>query len=232
VRIQVRDLEQTYVAPHLETRTVIRIDAWDVAPGSRWLLHGVSGSGKTTLLNIISGLLPPTQGEVRLDGQSIYAESESERDRRRAGSIGYVYQVHLLVPILSALENVELPLIYASDLSAVERRDRARSFLAHVGLDGFEKHRPVQLSVGQRLRVAVARALATRPRLVLADEPTAALDPGGAASVVELLLRYSEEQDATLLVASHDPALDASFEHRLTLAEGRLEPLAPIERVT
>jgi len=222
MRVRVASLEQTYAESGLEPRTVLRVDRWEAPSGSQWLFHGVSGSGKTTLLNIVAGLLPPTSGKVWLDGQSIYDESEARRDRRRASEIGYVYQVQLLVPILSALENVEMPLVYGDELAPARRRAHARDLLKRVGLADFERHRPAQLSMGQRMRVAVARALAGTPKLVLADEPTASLDPGGAAAVTDLLLAYSQDHDATLLVASHDPALDDRFEHRLTLAEGLL----------
>jgi putative ABC transport system ATP-binding protein len=228
MRVEVAALEHTYAAHGLEDRTVLRIDGWDAGSGSRWLLHGVSGSGKTTLLNVLAGLLPPTRGQVRLDGQAIYDESESDRDMRRASDIGYVYQVQLLIPILSALENVEMPLVYGHGLDAAGRRDRALEMLARVGMADFAAHRPVQLSMGQRLRVAVARAMAVEPRLILADEPTASLDPEGACGVMESLLDYSREHSATLLVASHDPALDVHFEHRLSLVEGHLVEAGPV----
>ena len=223
MRVDVESLQHTYAAPGLEDRHVLHIDRWTAESGSNWLLHGISGSGKTTLLNVISGLLPPTSGHVRLDDQDLYTESETARDRRRAGDIGYVYQVQLLVPILTALENVEMPLVYGNGLSPSERSDRAQEMLERVGLSGFQRHRPGQLSMGQRLRVAVARALAVEPRLILADEPTASLDPDAAKAVIDLLLGYSSERGATLLVASHDPALDRHFSHRLTLVDGRLQ---------
>lgn len=223
MRVRVTGLEQTYVARGLEDRTVLRVDTWEAKSGSRWLLHGISGSGKTTLLNTLAGLLPPTAGHVRLDEQDIYAESESARDQRRASDIGYVYQDLLLVPILTALENVEMPLVYDSGRSAAARRDRALELLEMLDLADFASHRPVQLSMGQRLRVTVARALAVEPRLILADEPTASLDPDAAQAIVDVLLRYSGEHGATLLVASHDPSLDVHFDHRLTLADGRLD---------
>jgi putative ABC transport system ATP-binding protein len=228
MHVHVRGLRHTYAARGLEDRTVLAVDEWEAASGSRWLLHGVSGSGKTTLLNVLAGLLPPTGGEVWLDGQSIYAESEAARDRRRASHIGYVYQVQLLAPILSALENVEMPLVYGRRLGAARRRERAIEMLERVGLAAFRAHRPGQLSMGQRLRVAVARALAVEPRLILADEPTASLDPGGAMSIMQLLLDYCREHAATLLVASHDPALDVHFEHRLSLVDGQLVGAEPL----
>jgi putative ABC transport system ATP-binding protein len=223
MRVDVESLLHTYAAPGLEHRHVLNIDRWTAESGSNWLLHGISGSGKTTLLNVISGLLPPTSGHVRLDDRDLYTESEAARDHRRAGDIGYVYQVQMLVPILTALENVEMPLVFGNGLSPSERTDRAREMLEHVGLSGFQRHRPSQLSMGQRLRVAVARALAVEPRLILADEPTASLDPDAAKAVIDLLLGYSSERGATLLVASHDPALDRHFSHRLTLVDGRLQ---------
>jgi putative ABC transport system ATP-binding protein len=222
MRVEISGLRHTYAGHGLEERNVLRIDEWQAESGSSWLLHGVSGSGKTTFLNIIAGLLPPSAGSVRLDGRDIYSESESQRDRRRASQIGYVYQVQLLVPILSAQENVEMALVYGSSLSAAERRERAREMLAHVDLAGFERHRPAQLSVGQRLRVAVARALAAEPPLLLADEPTAALDVEAARVVVDLLMAYQSRRAATLLVASHDPALDQHFARRSNLVEGGL----------
>jgi putative ABC transport system ATP-binding protein len=223
MRVDVEALQHTFAAPGLEDRHVLHIDRWTAESGSHWLLHGISGSGKTTLLNVISGLLPPTSGHVRLDERDLYAENEATRDRRRAGDIGYVYQVQLLVPILTALENVEMPLVYGNGLSPSERSDQAKEMLGRVGLSGFQRHRPGQLSMGQRLRVAVARALAVEPRLILADEPTASLDPEAAKAIIDLLLGYSSERGATLLVASHDPDLDRHFSHRLTLVDGRLQ---------
>jgi putative ABC transport system ATP-binding protein len=228
--VAVAGLRHSYGGGEAE-RTVLSIDGWTVASGSRWLLHGVSGSGKTTLLDILSGLLPPTEGEVSLDGRSLYAESEAERDRRRATSTGYIHQGFLLVPILSALENVEMPLVFGSRLTASVRRARARDALARVGLVDGTDRRPGQLSTGQRQRVAVARALVIEPRLVLADEPTAALDEESAATVIDVLTGDSHDRGTTLIVASHDPALRSRFDHRLVLEQGR--PLtAPLVEAT
>ncbi|MGL4651726.1 MAG: ABC transporter ATP-binding protein, partial [Caldilineaceae bacterium] len=186
------------------------------------LLRGVSGSGKTTLLNILSGMLPPTAGQVWLDDEPLYMLSESGRDLLRARTIGYVFQSHLLVPTLSALENVEMPLVFARELGAAERRSRALAGLDRLGLADFARHRPVQLSTGQRLRVAVARALVNRPRLLLADEPTAALDPDSGVRVVDLLQSASREQGSTLIVSSHDPALNRRFDRTIDLHTGKL----------
>ena len=218
----VENLRHTYAAPALEARTVLDIDLWHVAAGEQVLLRGVSGSGKTTLLNILAGLLPPSRGTVWLGGHALYALRESDRDRLRATTIGYVFQMHHLAPTLSSLENVEMPLVFGGRLAARERTLRARELLAAVGLAEFDRHRPVQLSTGQRLRVAVARALAARPALVLADEPTAALDGQAGAIVMDLLQEHCRRYGATLLVASHDPAMAARFDRVVDLRSGAL----------
>jgi putative ABC transport system ATP-binding protein len=222
MNIHIEHLTHTYAGRNLEARTVLDIDQWSLAEGTQALLHGISGSGKTTLMNIVAGLLPPTSGQVRLADQEIYALPEAERDRFRARHIGYIFQIHLLVPTLNALENVEMPLVFARELSASQRRAQAMELLDQMGLAEYVRHRPVQLSAGQRLRVAVARALVNRPSLLLADEPTAALDSENALIVMDLVQRICREQDATLLVASHDPALNERFERVVDLQAGRL----------
>lgn len=220
--VQLQQLRHTYAAPGLEARTVLMIDDWQAAAGAQILLRGISGSGKTTLLNILAGLLPPTTGLVRCGGQSIYALPEDERDRLRATTIGYIFQMHHLAPTLSALENVEMPLIFGRKLNASARTARARELLDSVGLRDFHRHRPVQLSTGQRLRVAVARALAAQPALVLADEPTAALDAESSHAVMDLLQESCRRTGATLIVASHDPALAPRFDRVVDLRNGGL----------
>lgn len=222
MKIRVEGLRHTYHGRGLEARTVLDIVQWETAAGEQVLLRGISGSGKTTLLNVLSGLLPPTTGQVWLDEQMIYKLSEAQRDRLRAQRIGYVFQIHLLVPTLSAVENVEMPLVFAGQRSATLRRRQALDLLDKVGLADFARHRPVQLSTGQRLRVAVARALVNRPALVLADEPTAALDNSAGSKVMDLLQQICHEQAATLLVASHDPALNPRFDKLVTLQDGQI----------
>mgnify|MGYP005835160513 CR=1 FL=1 len=220
--VLLQQLRHTYTAPGLEARTVLEIDAWQAASGEQILLRGISGSGKTTLLNILAGLLPPTTGIVRYGAQSLYALHENERDRLRATTIGYIFQMHHLAPTLSAQENIEMPLIFGRKLSARERATRASKLLDSVGLRGFGRHRPVQLSTGQRLRVAVARALAAQPALVLADEPTAALDEQSSQAVMDLLQESCRCTNATLVVASHDPALTHRFDRVVDLHNGVL----------
>lgn len=222
MKIRVEGVRHIYRGRGLEERTVLDIDHWQVLAGAQVLLRGISGSGKTTLLNVLAGLLPPTAGQVWLGEQMIYHLTEAQRDRLRAQRIGYVFQIHLLVPTLSALENVEMPLVFGGQRSAAQRRRQALELLENVGLAQFARHRPVQMSTGQRLRVAVARALVNRPALVLADEPTAALDSAAGRAVMDLMQQICREQGATLVVASHDPALNARFDQVVALQDGQI----------
>ncbi len=220
--VRVKNVRHTYTAAGLEPRTVLQMSAWTLGSGEQALLHGISGSGKTTLMNIMAGLLRPTAGDVWLEDQSLFALPEAARDRFRTAHIGYVFQTHHLLPMLSARENVEMPMAFANTLSARQRRARASKLLGAVGLDQFAKHYPHQLSTGQRLRVAVARAVANTPHLVLADEPTAALDQAAGHTVLDLLQHTCREHGSALLVASHDPALAARFDQVWNLQAGTL----------
>lgn len=227
MKIRIEQLEQIYTGKGLDRRKVLEIGAWTVEAGTQLLLRGISGSGKTTLLNILAGLLPPTAGQIWLDEQPIYALPEARRDRLRAQQIGYVFQIHLLVPTLTALENVEMPLVFAGKLSGGQRRRQAADLLAQVGLADFLNHRPVQLSVGQRLRVSIARALVNQPALLLADEPTAALDSGVGQQVMDLMQELCRAAGTTVIVASHDPALDPRFDQVVTLHNGAIQTHLP-----
>jgi ABC-type lipoprotein export system ATPase subunit len=226
--IRVEGLRHIYRTPNAEERTVLDIPLWEAPAGEHLLLRGISGSGKTTLLNILAGLLPPTAGAVFLDGQPLYALSESRRDRLRATTIGYIFQMHHLAPTLSALENVEMPLVFGRQLNRHTRQDRARELLATVGLADHAHYRPAQMSTGQRLRVAVARALAAQPALLLADEPTAALDEQSRDVVMTLLQESCRQRGATLIVASHDPALAHRFDRVLDLHNGGLHSVTQV----
>jgi ABC-type lipoprotein export system ATPase subunit len=197
------------------------IEQWCIEGGQQVLMRGVSGSGKTTLLNIMAGLLQPSSGEVYLGEQGLYQLAEAERDRFRAGQIGYAFQNHLLLPAWSALENVMLPLRFAGRFPEREWRSRATALLEQVGLGAYLDYRPRQLSTGQRLRVGIARALVNQPALVLADEPTAALDASAGEAVIRLLQGVCAESGATLILASHDPALDAYFPLQLQVQQAR-----------
>lgn len=222
--LSIQQLSHTY--PNA-SRPVLCVPDWRVERGEQILLRGVSGSGKTTLLNVVAGMLRPSEGEVVLDDTNLYALQEATRDRFRRAHIGYVFQNHYLLPQLSARENVEMPLAFAGERSARARRQRADLLLGELGLAEVADQRPGAMSTGQRLRVAVARALVNAPRLLLADEPTAALDGAAASTTVDLLQRTCRDGDATLILCSHDPALTKRFDSVFDLRSGELRIAIP-----
>jgi putative ABC transport system ATP-binding protein len=181
---------------------------------------GPSGSGKSTLLGLIAGLDKPTSGSIRLDGVEITALAESEMARYRRQKIGYIFQAFHLIPTLTALENVAVPLELNGDLDA---KTRAAELLWAVGLVDRLDHYPVQLSGGEQQRVAVARAFACRPPILLADEPTGNLDTATGQHVIDLLLNLNRDQGSTLVLVTHDPALACNAERVVTLRDGRIE---------
>jgi ABC-type lipoprotein export system ATPase subunit len=188
-------------------------------PGEFVSLTGPSGCGKSTLLNLIGSLLRPDSGSIKVDGIAVQ-DLRHPADYRRA-EVGFVFQLHHLLPVVSAGENVEVPLI-GSGLSRRERRERARELLAEVGLAERMDHLPSQLSGGERQRVAVARALANRPRLLLADEPTGALDSESSKRVLDLLATLAGRHGMTMLVVSYDPEVGRHADRTLRMADGRI----------
>ena len=191
----------------------------EVERGEVVALAGPSGSGKTTLLNLFGGLDVPDGGTVSLAGRNLGGLSETERTHIRRKELGFVFQTFNLVPVLSARENVEYPL-WIAGVGAAERRRRAEAALSAVGLAERGAHRPDQLSGGERQRVAIARALVHEPLAVLADEPTGNLDSENGALILDLLLRCNRENGATLIVATHDPAVLAKLPRRVRLRDG------------
>ncbi|UGQ44860.1 ABC transporter ATP-binding protein [Massilia endophytica] len=193
----------------------------DIARGEIAAVTGPSGSGKSTLLNLC-GLLDSTdQGELLFEGEALPRSDEAARTALRRETIGFIFQSFNLVPVMNAHDNVDFPL-YLLGLSASERRRRVGEALEQVGLSAFGKHRPDQLSGGQRQRVAIARAIVKRPRLVIADEPTANLDAITAAQIVELMRQLAHEYGTTFLVATHDDRMLPHCDRSLNLDDGVL----------
>lgn len=196
----------------------------EVPKGCLAVIAGPSGSGKTTLLQVAGLLDSPDTGDVRLDGEAVSRLPEKARCDLRLRRLGFVFQAFNLVPVLSALENVMLPL-QLQGLAEPEARKQAEAALERVGLADRRHHRPGQLSGGQQQRVAIARALAPEPLLVLADEPTASLDHAHGGPLMDLMADLARERGTAFLVASHDPAVIARADRVFRLADGRL--LAP-----
>lgn len=197
-----------------------------VFTGEAVAIIGPSGSGKSTLLGIAGTLEPPDAGIVRIGGVELQGAAAAARARLRRTVTGFVFQQHLLLPHLSALENVLVPLLAGERRVSTEDQQRARRLLDDVGLAQRLDHRPDQLSIGERQRVAIARALIHEPRLLLADEPTGALDGRTAAEITHLLHELRRSRGLTLLVVTHSAALASSVDRVLELADGTLTPRA------
>jgi ABC-type lipoprotein export system ATPase subunit len=187
--------------------TVLSLDRLEIPSGAQWVVTGPSGSGKSTFLNLVGGLVLPDAGKVTVAGREITALAEAERDRFRAGHMGYVFQTFNLLPAFTALENVLLGMLFAGRVD----RERAASLLERVGLKERAGQKPGTLSVGQQQRVAIARAVANRPKLLLADEPTGNLDPATGAGIVALLKELCTEEGTTLLCVTHQPQVMEAF---------------------
>ena len=195
-----------------------------VEEGAFIALMGRSGSGKTTLLNMIGGLDQPSSGEVALYGQVLNGMNQDQLTLLRREKIGFIFQSFALLPILSAWENVEMPLRIAGVRSRRERRQRAEAALALVGLERWATHRPAEMSGGQQQRVAIARALVSRPRLLLADEPTGELDSTTGRNLLTLLRSIVRTDGVTLIMATHDRTIFDFADVVYQLRDGQLEP--------
>jgi putative ABC transport system ATP-binding protein len=209
--------------------TILRDISFEIVPGEAVAIVGVSGSGKSTLLGLLAGLDTPTAGRVRINGHDLYALDEDGRAALRARMVGFVFQSFQLLPAMTALENVMLPLELAGERDA---RRAAQRMLERVGLAERLGHYPKQLSGGEQQRVAIARAFVTGPALLLADEPTGNLDAATGSQVIDLMFELNRERGTTLLLVTHDEALSARCDRVLHLAAGELVRSAGVPRST
>jgi len=193
----------------------------EIDQGEFVAVWGPSGSGKTTLLNLIGGIDEPTSGYLSVDGQELSKLSDDRKSDLRARSIGFVFQSFNLIPVLSALENVMIP-IQVQRLSTAEARTRSMARLHQLGLTDFVKHRPDKLSGGQQQRVAIARALVTNPSLIIADEPTANLDSETASKIIELMRDLNRTEGTTFVFSTHDQRLLGQVDRLVRLQDGRV----------
>jgi putative ABC transport system ATP-binding protein len=208
--VQVRSVSKIFKRDAFEVKALDDVSI-DIATGEFMALMGPSGSGKTTLLNMIAAIDRPTKGELLVQGQDIFRLNDSQTARWRNEHIGYVFQTFNLIPVLTAFENVELPLLLTK-LNSQQRREHVMTALKLVGLEDRVNHLPKQLSGGQEQRVAIARAIVSDPTLLLADEPTGDLDSHSATEILEILKRLNEDFHKTIVMVTHDPHA-ASYAH-------------------
>jgi len=201
--------------------TVLRGISLEITPGSFVSILGPSGSGKSTLLNIIGLLDTPTKGKVFLEGEDTLRFSEDERAQIRGKKIGFIFQQFNLLPNLTALENVAIPMIFQG-ISSEERTERASSLITSVGLKERVLHRPTELSGGEQQRIAIARSLANNPEVVIADEPTGNLDSVTGQKIMEVLINLHKKEGKTIIVVTHDPAIADYSKKIINLKDGQI----------
>ena len=210
--IRIENVEKVYHREKIEIPVLMGINL-DIPEGEYVALMGPSGSGKTTLLNLIAGIDQPTRGRIVVMGRDIGTMSQTELARWRSSSVGFIFQLYNLLPVLTAFENVELPLLL-THLKKTERKKHVETALSIVGLSDRMDHYPRQLSGGQEQRVAIARAIVSDPKILVADEPTGDLDAKSGDEILELLRRLNEEFGKTIVMVTHDPKA-ASRAHRM-----------------
>jgi len=226
--VAVRDLQKTYDVGGEVQVQALRGVTLDIGAGEFVALTGPSGSGKSTFMHLLGCLDRPTAGRYVLNGQDVAVLSKRELSRVRNREIGFVFQGFNLLPRTSAIENVELPLLYAGVTNARERRDRAAAALESVGLGQRLGHHPNQLSGGQQQRVAIARALVNRPRLLLADEPTGNLDTRTSIEVMGIFQRLNREQHLTIVLVTHEPDIAEYATRIVAFRDGRVRTDEPV----
>ena len=218
--VALRDVSRVYRLDAVDVPALVDINV-DILPNRFTVISGPSGSGKTTLLNLIGCIDRPDRGSLTIAGRAVQGMADDELSDFRAQHLGFVFQNFNLMPVLTAIENVEYPLRLAR-VPKDERRERARELLAAVGLSDHARHRPGQLSGGQRQRVAIARALVGRPALVLADEPTANLDSRTGVAIIELMRRMQQEYRVSFVFSSHDPKVLDEADDAVHIRDGRI----------
>ncbi len=218
--LRAREVTKVYETRGVKTPALRGVDL-EIAEGEFTALSGPSGSGKTTLLNLFGALDAPSEGTIALDGEELGALSGTQLSQLRLHKLGFVFQAYNLIPVLTARENVEF-VMELQGVAGAQRRERALALLGDVGLQGLGDKRPLEMSGGQQQRVAVARAIASRPRIVLADEPTANLDSDTARRLLELMQRLNEERGVTFLFSTHDPLVMGMARRSVKLKDGRI----------
>jgi putative ABC transport system ATP-binding protein len=218
--VQVENVEKVYKLGEIPVQA-LRDVSLELQKGEFVAIMGPSGSGKTTLLNLIGVLDKPTKGKIYIDGRDITKLKEKELTKLRRSTVGYIFQFYNLIPVLSAFENVELPMLIAG-MPKEEREERAHNLLEKVGLAGRENHRPDELSGGEQQRVAIVRALANKPSVVLADEPTGDLDSKTGKEVMQALRDLSSNEGATVIVVTHDSMVADMASKIFEMRDGRI----------
>ncbi len=221
VCLEMKNLRKVYKKGEIDVEALRGIDLV-IEKGEFVSIMGPSGSGKTTLLNIIGCLDIPTSGEVIYDGTPLHNLKENQLSDYRKNNIGFIFQSYNLIPVLTVLENVELPMVIDKSLSPEERTKRAMALIERVGLKGMENRYPRELSGGQEQRVAIARALVKRPLVVLADEPTANLDSVTAEEIIEIMRQMNETEGTTFVFSTHDPRVEKHARRIIFLQDGQI----------
>ncbi len=219
--VQIEDVSKHYTLGEQQVQALDGISL-SIADGVFLAIAGPSGSGKSTLLNMIGCIDTPSSGSIVINGEDVSGKSADQLADLRARTIGFIFQTFNLLPVLTAAENVEYPLLQLKELSAQERRARVASYLDIVGLSAYAHHRPNQLSGGQRQRVAIARALATKPKIVLADEPTANLDHKTGTDILMLMKSINRRYKTTFIFSTHDRRVMAMADRLVKIEDGRV----------